>query len=125
MNLEAYKKLKPGDTVVANRNYQGQFTKGKEYVVSYLVEPAQHVMIEEDDRDSPNGWYYDFFDKKKHSPSRAKQSYKGNGKHMWEPVADSIKRIRVPGGWLYSNYTTHAFGAMVFVPMPGVVNHAI
>jgi hypothetical protein len=55
-------------------------------------------------------------------PNKPPQTYKGNGKHVWEPVVDLTKRLRVPGGWLY---TYGCEGAMCFVPMPEVVKHKV
>lgn len=67
-----------------------------------------------------------------------KQTYKGNGSHMWEEVAiveidgnyDETMRLRVPGGWLYHNEAqvidpvtgeTRVSRSMVFVPLPAVL----
>ena len=54
---------------------------------------------------------------------KGKQEYKGNGSHDWEAVGDSgIRRLRVPGGWLYrAGYTP----TTTFVPMPDVVGYKI
>ncbi len=58
------------------------------------------------------------------------QSYHGNGNHDWEVVnihsEPNMKRLRVPGGWLYGAgplYTSST--ATTFVPMPEVVKHAV
>ncbi len=48
------------------------------------------------------------------------QEYKGNGKHHWENVSVGTRRLRVPGGWLYSSIT-----GSTFVPMPGCVGYSI
>ena len=51
------------------------------------------------------------------------QEYKGNGKHDWEEVGDSnVRRLRVPGGWLYRIGFT---ASSVFVPLPDVVGYKI
>lgn len=59
------------------------------------------------------------------------QAYKGNGKYVWETVVEgdddeeivAILRLRVPGGWLYSDDTTG--GPMTFVPTPAIVGYPI
>jgi hypothetical protein len=52
------------------------------------------------------------------------QPYKGNGQHEWEIVNSNtwphMRRLRVPGGWLYTNGATETF-----VPMPEVVKHKV
>lgn len=58
------------------------------------------------------------------APSKAKQAYKGNGKHQWEKVTTNTERLRVPDGWLYSVYQGVA-RAVTFVPLPKIVGHAI
>jgi hypothetical protein len=42
------------------------------------------------------------------------QLYKGNGKHRWEVVVglddgrgDTVRRLRVPGGWIYETTVTY------------------
>lgn len=57
-------------------------------------------------------------EKKKTKKSVAKQIYKGNGKHEWEPVIEGTKRLRVPGGFIY---TVHYSGP-IFVPLPEMVH---
>lgn len=55
------------------------------------------------------------------------QEYKGNGKHHWETVTGDTKRLRVPGGWLYGEYS-HRLSRVVnheFVPVPQVVGYAV
>lgn len=65
------------------------------------------------------------------------QEYRGNGNHEWETVAVAeltfVDRLRVPGGWLYRTTTDNRTintsisggSAVVFVPMPEVVKHAV
>lgn len=53
----------------------------------------------------------------------SKQTYKGNGNHAWEPVANDAScvttRLRVPGGWLYhSRNKMYGFTSQSFVPLP-------
>jgi hypothetical protein len=69
-------------------------------------------------------WYIEseWLTKVEEKPTKPPQTYKGNGKHVWEPVVDLTKRLRVPGGWLY---TYGCEGAMCFVPMPEVVKHKV
>lgn len=59
---------------------------------------------------------------KKAKASKAKQTYKGNGKHTWELVIEGTVRLRVPGGWLYRDTFV---GGTTFVPVPEVVGHVI
>jgi hypothetical protein len=44
----------------------------------------------------------------------ANQKYRGNGKHYWEPVTNDTQRLRVPGGWLYSD---EIHSVMTFIPL--------
>jgi hypothetical protein len=60
-------------------------------------------------------------EKKKKAP-KGKQEYKGNGKHSWETVVDTVSRLRVPGGWLYRDDRNMA---TVFVPVPQAVGYAV
>jgi hypothetical protein len=53
-----------------------------------------------------------------------KQEYKGNGKHEWEDVTSGTRRLRVPGGWLYS-HALYGVPAIAFVPVPEVVGYAV
>ena len=61
------------------------------------------------------------------------QEYKGNGKHTWEKVNKddndffTVVRLRVPGGWLYSEERAVDCEAsnMVFVPVPSVVGYKV
>jgi hypothetical protein len=60
----------------------------------------------------------------KKSPHGA-QKYLGNGAHTWEMVSGAalgVRRLRVPGGWLYRDSYTDT---TVFVPMPDVVGYEI
>jgi hypothetical protein len=56
--------------------------------------------------------------------SKAKQGYKGNGRHEWEQVTaeGTTQRLRIPGGWIYRD--SHVLAA-VFIPMPEVVKHKV
>lgn len=58
----------------------------------------------------------------KRKAPRGAQAYRGNGNHDWEVVAEDTLRLRVPGGWIYSDNTNSSF---VFVPMAEVVGYAI
>lgn len=59
------------------------------------------------------------------------QEYRGNGSHTWEVVVESrsnggrpvrpVKRLRVPGGWLYKPMGS----SPVFVPMPTTVGYGV
>lgn len=49
------------------------------------------------------------------------QAYRGNGSHSWEHVAYDVRRLRVPGGWLYKPQSSGA----CFVPVPSVVGYGI
>ncbi len=53
-----------------------------------------------------------------------KQEYKGNGNHEWEHVpagsGDNVYRLRVPGGWLYSDSRS-----TTFVPLAECIGYAI
>lgn len=53
------------------------------------------------------------------------QEYKGNGKHEWENVTPITFRLRVPGGWLYSQENFDGPRTTTFVPMPKVVGYDI
>lgn len=66
--------------------------------------------------------------KAKPKSPHGKQEYKGNGKHDWEAVVTdaistwTLKRLRVPGGWLYRDI----FGnSLTFVPVPSVVGYKV
>lgn len=72
----------------------------------------------------------------KRSAPKGEQAYKGNGKHVWEPVIGdyaggntATHRLRVPGGWLYR--TSQTYGQQngqtvtTFVPMPEIVNYPV
>lgn len=52
----------------------------------------------------------------------ASQEYRGNGKHVWEHVVSVTWRLRVPGGWLYTEADR---GSTTFVPMPEVVKYKV
>jgi hypothetical protein len=55
------------------------------------------------------------------------QEYKGNGKHHWETVTAETKRLRVPGGWLYGEYSRRIDRIVnsTFVPVPQAVGYAV
>ena len=53
---------------------------------------------------------------------RGAQAYRGNGEHAWEQVTDDCQRLRVPGGWLYSD---ESHMSLAFVPVPSVVGYAV
>jgi hypothetical protein len=55
------------------------------------------------------------------------QEYKGNGKHAWETVTAETKRLRVPGGWLYGEYSRRIDRIInsTFVPVPQAVGYAV
>jgi hypothetical protein len=55
------------------------------------------------------------------------QEYKGNGKHQWETVTAETKRLRVPGGWLYGEYSRRIDRIInsTFVPVPQAVGYAV
>jgi hypothetical protein len=64
--------------------------------------------------------------KKKKAP-KGPQQYKGNGKHAWERVTADTMRLRVPGGWLYGEYS-HRLSRVTnstFVPVPQAVGYAV
>lgn len=56
---------------------------------------------------------------------RGAQEYKGNGNHAWEPVAEKLERVRVPGGWLYRSHDEHGPMGATFVPVPDAVGYAV
>ena len=55
------------------------------------------------------------------------QEYKGNGKHNWERVVGDTMRLRVPGGWLYGQYSSRIDRVVqtTFVPVPQAVGYAV
>jgi hypothetical protein len=55
------------------------------------------------------------------------QEYKGNGKHKWERVTGETMRLRVPGGWLYGEYSRRIDRVVnsTFVPVPQAVGYAV
>jgi hypothetical protein len=55
------------------------------------------------------------------------QEYKGNGKHAWEKVTGETMRLRVPGGWLYGEYSRRIDRVVnsTFVPVPQAVGYAV
>lgn len=55
------------------------------------------------------------------------QEYKGNGKHQWEKVTAETMRLRVPGGWLYGEYSRRIDRVVnsTFVPVPQAVGYAV
>lgn len=61
--------------------------------------------------------------KRPHGP----QEYKGNGKHKWETVTGETMRLRVPGGWLYGEYSRRIDRVVnsTFVPVPQAVGYAV
>ena len=63
---------------------------------------------------------------KKPAAPHGSQEYKGNGKHSWETVTlakgEEMKRLRVPGGWLYADAGVIT---MCFVPVPSVVGYKV
>ena len=64
--------------------------------------------------------------KAKAAGPKGEQEYKGSGNHDWEDIGDNshvvVRRLRVPGGWLYRvGYTS----STTFVPMPEVVGYKI
>jgi hypothetical protein len=56
----------------------------------------------------------------------SEQTYRGNGNHEWENVTKwgSVRRLRVPGGWIYRTGIGKA-ASTVYVPMPEVVKHKV
>lgn len=56
------------------------------------------------------------------APPNGKEKYLGNGNHDWEPVTETVSRLRVPGGWIY---LTNEVGTVVFVPLPSVLGYAV
>lgn len=63
---------------------------------------------------------------KRKAPKGAQQ-YKGNGKHAWEKVTAETMRLRVPGGWLYGEYSRRIDRVVnsTFVPVPQAVGYAV
>lgn len=52
----------------------------------------------------------------------SRQTYLGNGHHKWEPVTEETSRLRVPGGWLYTAWSTQLkTQSTVFVPLPAAL----
>jgi hypothetical protein len=63
---------------------------------------------------------------KKKAP-KGPQQYRGNGKHAWERVTGETMRLRVPGGWLYGEYSRRIDRVVnsTFVPVPQAVGYAV
>ena len=102
--------VKPGATATVIRD---------PYVSPYISNYVGYTQVEWDNTKKRNGQRHggykrDWFElvpaKRK---SRATQDYKGNGNHTWEVVipmkdheefsVEAMKRLRVPGGWLYAD----------------------
>ena len=83
----------------------------KNFTIKPFVLVAPEVKVEPKPRKRPHG----------------AQEYKGNGKHAWETVTANTQRLRVPGGWLYGEYSDriHRVVNTTFVPVPQAVGYAV
>lgn len=83
------------------------------------------------DADRKNFTITPFVEKKPEPKPRKRphgaQEYKGNGKHKWETVTGETMRLRVPGGWLYGEYSRRIDRVVnsTFVPVPQAVGYAV
>jgi hypothetical protein len=136
-------KLKIGDRVRVTKCYIDRLVGGTAKVVksdnSYHCIEFENPTFEQRQilHDGPfqdareTCWYLDAVDgtrveliESRKPKSKAKQGYKGNGRHEWEQVTaeGTTQRLRIPGGWIYRD--SHVLAA-TFVPMPEVVKHKV
>jgi hypothetical protein len=95
--------------------HDGPWTDGRKSCWNFYEPQEQLVLIRAAKKVDPK-------------PVKPSQAYLGNGKHKWEDVVAGtdfgdipyVKRLRVPGGWLYK-----VRSATVLVPMPEVVKHKV
>jgi hypothetical protein len=150
MQKKAFEVLKTGDRVAVTGSQDGQkfeFEVGTVVTSSY---PASTRLIRFDTWSDGHGpgnheWLFEASNHKafaitvvqkapepKAEPKPKKrphgaQEYKGNGKHAWEKVTGGTMRLRVPGGWLYGEYSSRVDRVMTstFVPVPQAVGYAV
>jgi hypothetical protein len=151
MLKKAFFNLKAGDRVAVFGKQDGQKFDGEVGTVTtseYVSEFERLVRFDTWAKGHGKGdheWSFNDFDRKnftihvvvpeeqpKAEPKPRKrphgaQEYKGNGKHAWETVTAETKRLRVPGGWLYGEYSRRIDRIInsTFVPVPQAVGYAV
>jgi hypothetical protein len=143
MLKKAFDALKVGDRVVVSGTQDGkQFS----FDVGTVVMPARYEDTWSDGHGvGEHEWCFYDYDRKqftikadlKLEPAKVEpkpkkrphgaQEYKGNGKHKWETVTGETMRLRVPGGWLYGEYSRRIDRVVnsTFVPVPQAVGYAV
>jgi hypothetical protein len=96
---------------VGDHEWSFEETNRKKFSITPFVETKTVVKDEPKPRKRPHG----------------AQEYKGNGKHKWERVTGETMRLRVPGGWLYGEYSRRIDRVVnsTFVPVPQAVGYAV
>lgn len=105
------------DVHVSDRNCWGfEASNARKFTITVVPEAPK---VEEAAKPWPTS-------KPKKRPHGA-QEYKGNGKHNWEKVVGDCLRLRVPGGWLYGQYSNRISRVIntTFVPVPQAVGYAV
>jgi hypothetical protein len=144
MLKKAFLKLKDGDRVAVAGKQDGKVFTGEVGTIvkgTWDTEFTRTVRFDTWKGGHGKGdheWQFSDFDRKdfditpyveqkpKKRPHGA-QEYKGNGKHNWERVTGETMRLRVPGGWLYGEYSRRIDRVVnsTLVPVPQAVGYAV